>query len=140
MTTSRSRPVRSYDVGNILYFESESATPLLATHHFEGATIDTWDGAKEDTDTIHPGRYATIRGTSSSDQTGTLAIQQSPDGVTWYQTQSVSVAAAVAGTDGVSTTAQVLESLIAMRYVRVTYLNGGTNQTTFFLGSCLVAV
>ena len=77
--------------------------------------------------------FGRFRAFASSDQAGTLNIQQSRDGVTWYTTTSVAVAAgATAGT--------VLESLLALPLVRAQYVNGATPQTAFEFDTVLIGI
>ncbi len=97
----------------------ESQKALAANATFNGATLDCGAGVTR------------FRGFASSDQAGTLNMQQSPDGVTWFTTQTEPVAAGY-------TVGTVVESITAMRYVRVQYVNGATLQTEFTLASSAV--
>ena len=76
--------------------------------------------------------YSLFRAFAASSHTGTLSVQQSRDGTAWYETISAAVAGGAAG--------QILESIIAMPYVRARYVNGATAQTTFELDSALVGI
>jgi hypothetical protein len=67
----------------------------------------------------------------SSDQAGTVSLQQSADGVTFYTTRSGSYSPGQAA---------VYESLVAARYLQVTYVNGGSAQGSFRVLAALVAV
>jgi hypothetical protein len=67
-----------------------------------------------------------------SDQAGTCTLQQSPDGVTFYPTQ---VNAYAAGGQ-----AALYESLVSLRYLQVSYVNGAALQAQFRLLATLVAV
>ena len=63
------------------------------------------------------------------DQPGTLNLQQSPDGSTWFTTFPSSV---------IATTPLIMESLIVLRYLRAQFINGPTSNTTFTLRGLLV--
>lgn len=66
---------------------------------------------------------------ADADQAGTLNVQQSMDGVTWYTTDTASVSAS---------TPKIIESTWTLNYVRVQYVNGATAQGAFLLTSQLV--
>lgn len=55
-----------------------------------------------------------------TDQVGTLAVEQSDDGVDWYESLSVAVPANVNGK------ATIVESMSVMAQSRVKYTNGAT--------------
>lgn len=103
-------------------YNIESAIPLAANATVNGNPIDGVAVGKV---------YTDFRAFESSDQLGTLSIQQSPDGKTWYKT--LSVAGVADATQG-----SVLESLWTLRYIRCSYTNGATPQTSFLLASELV--
>lgn len=67
-----------------------------------------------------------IVGSAFSNQAGTLYIEQSYDSANWDVSTSVAIAAA----DG----SGFSEELVAP-YVRLRYVNGGTNQGTFRLSA-----
>lgn len=69
-------------------------------------------------------QYNHVRGLVQSDQGGTLVIQQSDDGITWVQTNSITV---TGGTD------TKFDDAVCAYYVRVEYTNGVTDQTSFNL-------
>jgi hypothetical protein len=99
------------------------ATGLLAAgDHFDGASHDTSAWA-----------YVRFRVLAASDQAGTVYIEQSADGTTWFRTSTEPVTA------GFTQAAIVTESLITMRYVRAYYVNGATQQTEFMLATALLA-
>lgn len=99
---------------------AEDSSLLLAAAVRDGTSHSTFGSAR-------------FRAFASSDQAGTLAIQQSRDGVSWYTTVSQPVAAGpTAGT--------VLESIVALAFARAVYTNGATNQGAFELDSVLLAV
>lgn len=86
--------------------------------------------------TLLASRHARVRGFAASDQTGTIFIDQSLDGTTWYNVNSVAVPGSVTSPRvGVE-----LESQVCMPFVRVRYVNGATPQTAFVLTSALVEV
>lgn len=67
-----------------------------------------------------------------SDQSGSVSLEQSSDGTTFYPTLQSGYTA-----DG---TAAIYESLVALRYLRAVYVNGDTDQTEFRLLATLVAI
>jgi hypothetical protein len=84
---------------------------------------------------------------ASSDQSGTVYLQQSRDGSTFRNvtpveagisvtTVTASNGIAVAANNSIATQA---EWKISERYVRVVYINGATAQTAFDLNCALVA-
>lgn len=95
---------------------TESTTPLAASGTFNGAAVDVGGGATR------------FRAFASSDQAGTINMQQSPDGVTWYTTESQPLTAG-------STVGTVVESITCLRYVRAQVVNGTVAQTAFLLGT-----
>ena len=78
-----------------------------------------------------PMGYSRWRVFAFSDQAGTLSLQQSTDDTTWYTTLSQACAAGQG---------MILESLVALPFVRAVYVNGSTAQTAFRLVATLVAV
>lgn len=98
---------------------AESTTPLLAAGTVNGGTYAT-------------AGYAHFRAFASSDVAGTVAIQQSRDGLTWYTTTSQAVAAD-------STSGTVIESIVTLPFARARYVNGAANQAAFELDSALLA-
>lgn len=98
----------------------ESSAPLLAAATFNGATRDT-----------NPAPYSRFRAFAAADVGGTLSVQQSTDGVTWYTTLSVPLGAG---------SPTILESLVTLRYIRMQVVNGAANQTTFEADSTLLAI
>jgi len=97
----------------------ESQVPLGAGGTFNGAALDCGAGSTR------------FRGFGASDQAGTINMQQSPDGVNWFTTTSEPLTAGFTG-------GAVVESLTALRYVRVQVVNGGTPQTQFVCASSAV--
>jgi hypothetical protein len=101
----------------------EDSTPLVG-----GATRN---GAWHDTNGLAVARF---RAVAASDVAGNLRIEQSDDTLTAFITQpNVGVLADF-------TQATVLESIIAMRYVRAVVTNGAGPQTSFKLDTALVAI
>lgn len=93
----------------------ESDTALGADGTFNGAVYNITELGN---------LYDYFRVFASSDQTGTLSVQQSWDEVTWFTTISEAVAAGFgSGT--------IVESMITAPYVRVQYVNGSTAQNDF---------
>jgi hypothetical protein len=78
--------------------------------------------------------YAKFRVFASSDVAGTLSIQQSRDGSSWYTTTTPQAVPAD------STSATVVESILTLPFARARYVNGAANQATFELDSVLIAV
>lgn len=122
-----SAPVGYPNVSNLVQQTLETSTPLLANVTFNGATQDNGSNGSA------PGSgYSKFRAMAYADQAGTIAIQQSRDGITWRTTVGPTAVVAGAGT--------VIESLITRRYTRVQYVNGGTNQGVFELDTEQVAI
>jgi hypothetical protein len=71
-----------------------------------------------------------IAGIVKSDQGGTLHIEQSIDGTNWDLDNTITVTA--------NTGASFEQDLIGS-YVRLRYVNGGSNQTSFRLGARAVS-
>jgi hypothetical protein len=68
--------------------------------------------------------YERITGYASSDQAGTISINQSDNGTDWYETHTVAVAAG-------STKGTPYSVDLVARFVKVDYVNGATAQTLF---------
>ncbi|MCU1449340.1 MAG: hypothetical protein JWP02_1510 [Acidimicrobiales bacterium] len=100
----------------------ESVTPLAGGATFAGAAHDTSAGA-----------WGRARAFASSDVAGTLAVDQSRDGVTWYEIDNAPLAAG-------SNIGTILEVPIALRFVRVRVVNGVGAQATFECDLTLVAI
>lgn len=109
-------------MGIVNTLTAETSAPLAGSATFNGGTVDVAGSAQGG---------SRFRAFAYADVAGTLNIQQSRDGSTWRTTISQPVGAA-AGT--------VVESIIARRYVRAQYVNGGSAQATFELDTCLVSV
>ena len=112
----------------------ESTTPLAANAKYVGETYDTAVAAgTSGTPGIEQLGVSRFRVFAAADVAGTLAVEQSRDGQVWFQTTSFAIAADF-------TKGSVLESMVVLRYVRMTVLNGGSNQTKAEFDSALVAV
>lgn len=96
----------------------EATSALPANGSAQSNPYDTNDP------TVGPDGFAVFRAFIKSDQSGTLVIQSSPDGVTW--TQEISVATATVGSFKVAQAALVP----SQRYVQAVETNGATPQTT----------
>lgn len=107
---------------NRLVLFEDSTTILLASATFNGTARQV---GREGF-----GKFGFFRAIATSDQAGTLNIQQSIDGTTWMTTQTVAVTAA---------SVKTLEDKLICEFVRVQYVNGGTNQGSFTVASALVA-
>ena len=85
-------------------------------------------GTWESDTTSYPGYPVQVNlqqnpvGSIKTDQSGTLYIEQSPDGTNWDLSTSVSI------TGG---TAQSINASLYLPWVRLRYVNGGTPQTYF---------
>lgn len=108
-------------VRNYVVYYSDTTTPLGASTSFTGTSRALFN----------PGMVGKFRAFAYADQAGTLKIEQSRTGSTWYQMASASVSA---------NTPTTLESNIYMQYVRVAYTNGATAQSSFELNSCAVSM
>lgn len=93
----------------------ESTTPLGDDDTFTGVTCET-------------NGYEYFRTLAASDQDGTLNVQYSHDGETWFTSFSEPIAAGEA---------TVIESTICSIYVRAQVVNGATPQTTLLFTSCM---
>jgi hypothetical protein len=100
----------------------QSKTNVISTSTSLGASA-TYTSNTFDSNANGEG-YAKLRGVVSSDVAGTLNFEHSQDGSTWDRTRSIAVAAGAP---------QSFEETIFMQYVRLIYVNGATNQTTFRL-------
>lgn len=110
------------------YF-AETSTVLAANAAATGATHDTSQDANA-SDTIF-GNWSRFRAFASSDQAGTLTVQQSADKTNWYQVGTASTTA---------NNGAVLESLVCLRYVRAVFTNGATLQTKFEFDTALISI
>jgi hypothetical protein len=96
----------------------ESNTTILGiSAQYTGASFDTMaDGVN----------FTGVTGLVTSNQAGTLYIDQSPDGTNWYTTDTIAVSASGLGK---------INFDILVRYLRVRYVNGATAQTSFNLSA-----
>lgn len=78
----------------------------------------TYTGASRDMGARKP--YARFAATATAGVAGTLRIEMSADGATWYKAAEIAVAA---------NAAQQLSVLATTRYHRVVYVNGAGAQT-----------
>lgn len=98
-----------------------STTALAASASFTGATLDLGSNHA----------FNLHRALVFANQTGTLYLEQSRDGSTWYATTTQAV---------VANTPVIIEERIVARYIRVRYLNGATLQGSFELQSSLITL
>jgi hypothetical protein len=99
---------------------TETGTNLAAAATFTGGGRDTGS----------TGLFDEIRVFCLASHAGTLFIEQSSDNAVWFQTNSQPTTAGAA--------AEVFTFPIALRYVRVRYVNGATATTTFRLDILLL--
>jgi hypothetical protein len=90
-----------------------NTTPLGISATYTGAGFDTMKDGEN---------YNWLTGTVTSDQTGTLYVQQSIDGTNWVSTDSVSVT-------NNPTSGNKIAFDILLRYVRFTLVNNAVAQT-----------
>lgn len=113
-----------------------SVTPLGAAATFNGPTLDlgfnhTWDA---------------VRAVASSDQLGTLYIQESRDGATWRTIRpTYTPAGATVSGDGITIPANAgsaahFEAPVMLRYVRAIVINGATAQASFDFNLALISL
>jgi hypothetical protein len=111
---------------------TDTTTALGANASYIGTSRDT------QIDSAAPYCYhGTIVAHAVSDQAGTLMIQESPDGSTWVTVKNAPTSS-LTNPDGTSVQVAHIEHKIVLRYVRVAYRNGETEQTTFRLSSRVV--
>jgi hypothetical protein len=79
------------------------------------------------------GGFSKFRAFGASDVAGTLNVQQSRDGVTWYTTVTQPVAAGI-------TSGTIVESILELPFARAQFVNGAANQGAFELDSALIAI
>lgn len=115
----------SVNANNTIARTRESSTVLAANATFNGAAHDGGAAGVASTG------YSRFRVFAYSDQAGTVNIQTSVDGTTWYTDYSASQAAASPST---------YEYIMCLEYVRVQFVNGSTLQTVFELDSCMLAI
>ena len=80
---------------------------------------DEWDSG-----ILIPGLADRVVGSVFADEAGTIYIEQSPDFTNW----DISTSYAVAASDGKGFSEEIILS-----FVRIRYVNGGTDQTEFRL-------
>ncbi len=100
----------------------ESTTPLAGNATKAGATLSN------SIDSENSWTYSSLRVFATSDVIGTVSVQQSVDGTTWFTTVSAAVVAD-------STQGTIVESLITLTHVRAYYVNGAGDQASFLLVS-----
>lgn len=84
-------------------------------------------------------RVSRFRVAATSDQTGTLFIEQSNDGTNWVMTHSQATTS-VTDADAVARHIANLDIPISNRFIRVRYRNGAVAQTVFRLISSQIGV
>ena len=94
-----------------------NTTPLGISATYTGVGFDTMANGEN---------FNWLTGLVRADQTGTLNIQQSDDGVNWYATDSLAI--------GANTNVKIMLDII-LRHVRFNYVNGATAQTSFKLSA-----
>jgi hypothetical protein len=99
-------------------FQIENNTTALGiSASYTGASFDTMaDGIN----------YTWLTGMTTSNQAGTLYIQQSDDGTNWYTLDSIATTANNNFPFSVD---------VRLRYIRLMYTNGATAQTSFKLSA-----
>lgn len=102
----------------IFRFKAGGTTTILgANATYTGSTLDAL-------------QFKRFTGAVSASHAGTLALEQSDDGITWYRLTSTAITA--------GTPAKFTEDIV-LRYIRMVYINGATAQTSFFLSGYLSA-
>ena len=118
----------------IMSHSTLSTTALAASATFNAPAVEvvlgTFSGARLAPFSGPVSNFDFYRVLAASDQVGTLNIQQSIDGSTWYTSVSQ---ATVAGE------ATVVESIPSASFIRAQFVNGSTAQTEFLLSSMTVA-
>lgn len=103
-------PLNIQSMGSNLIQSDINTTPLGASSSYNTATIDVTNHRK-------------LRGFVASDQATTLYFQSSDDGVSWYTTNSQSIAAQAVGA------AVAFAFDTNSKYCRLSLINGATSQT-----------
>ncbi|WP_138752763.1 hypothetical protein [Paenibacillus sinopodophylli] len=98
-------------MGCIRTVKNRSTTPLGSNATYEGPVFKSE-------------MYNQIRGLVSANQSGTISLQESFDGVTWYQSNTAAV------TGG---TPAAFRFYCHAYYARIVYVNGATAQGSFDL-------
>lgn len=114
---------------------TDSTTALGANASFTGTSRDTQISSSSPFDHL-----AYINAHAVSDQSGTLMIQESPDGSTWVTVRNQATAALTNPDGSTVQVASILGHQVTLRYVRVAYRNGATAQTSFRLSSRVYAI
>lgn len=100
-------------------FDNENGVALGSGATFNGSSYNQQSAGN---------RYAQFRVVAVSDVGGTINVQQSFDGITWYTTLSQPITAG-------ATLGTVVGSMWSLPYIRVSYVNGATAQTVFKLAT-----
>lgn len=83
------------------------------------------DGTYTTANAVLVSQHKTITGSAYSDQSGTLLVEQSPDGTNWDVQSTVTVTGSSASSG--------FEVTVVAKYARLSYTNGSTAQTSFRL-------
>ena len=139
-----SAPLRA--VANFIKWQTENSANLGAAGFVVGVKyeISTDQPFTEQAASGDDTASARFRVFATSDQTGTVFIEQSVDGNSWYVTKTQATTATTPGntTGSVAAvgTVPILEDLVTLPYVRARFVNGATPQTRFVFATALVGV
>lgn len=111
-------------------------TAVGASATFNGQTYNLAFGVTVDGPVSTYGKPSPslFRAVASSDEAGTLNVQQSPDGKNWFITDTGTITA------GFGTKSVVVESKIVMPFVRAQIVNGSSAQTEVEFDTTLVSI
>lgn len=103
----------------------ESTTTLGATGTFTGVARDLTVAASGSFVVSSSSQFKEFRALAVADVAGTLNVEVSPDSVTWYRVRSIAAVAV-----GSAFVADVSYAPV-LRYARIVYVNGASNQASF---------
>lgn len=121
---------------SIFSYLNLEVAPLAASATYTGpamqCVMESVDNIANKLPQSYTARFDFFRVIASSDQAGTVSVQQSVDGVNWVTTLSQAVAAG-------SNEGTVIESIPAAVYIRAQYVNGATAQSVFRMATMEVS-
>lgn len=104
--------------GSVVNDGNSTTTPLLAGQTFTGVA----------TDILHFNSISILVSSDVASATDGFDVEFSPDGITWYEGETYTIDAGAT---------KFFTPPVQGRYMRVTYENGGTNQSSFIIHTIL---